>query len=1028
MGICSKCRRENRPDAQFCDSCGAALTVPAIPETRKTVTILFCDVVGSTELADRYDPEVVRSIMTRYFDAARPIIERHGGTVEKFIGDAVMAAFGVPVVHEDDALRAVRAAAELREALGERQVTIRVGVATGQALTGIGETLGSGDVFNLAARLQTAAAPGEVLIADSTLALVQDAVSVDPVPPLVLKGKRGEVVAWRLVEVDAGAEGVKRWFAGELIGRRRELELLTGAFERCRAEQRCHLVTVLGEAGIGKSRLVGELVVKTAVRAGEGRCRPYGDGITYLPLAEAIAALAGDEPPAAWLQRALAADGDGAHVFDVVASTLGYAADSPAIVEEVPWAVARALEAAAADGPLMLVLDDIQWAEPPLLKVVEHVVDWVRGGPVLVVCLARPTLLEARPDWGGGKVNSTMLLLEPLSEEELTRQVADLSVGRSLDADLRRRIVETAGGNPLFAEQMVAMVESGDDRHVGVPASVQALLAARIDALGGAERAVLEAAAVDGQEFHRDAVVELAGRDVDGELRALARQELVAPARGDRRRGPLYAFRHLLIRDAAYDAISLARRAQLHTGFADWWESTASPEDADFHAILAYHLETACVCRERLGEQVSDFADLGVRAGEALAIAGRLANRRWETGAPALLSRALELLPLGHRERPGALLTLAYNALPSAGTGERMAQLLELGFEEATATGDDLLRRRMELAQSDSRIWFGQADPIEARRRQAEEAIAAFERAGEIEGIIQALGLIVLTEQDAMQAERTRIAAERTLELGRAYGDPVARDYGARGVAIALLDGPVPVDDAIARCDELIAATPGPGRATPMQFKAELLAARGEFVAARELLDESAAIMAGLGVEMVLSLYRWTYGAIDALAGRWAEAAAVLRDLHEDLVGTDERWAIAGIGTLLGEVLLEQGETDEARARVEVARQHAAPGSIYYQAWWRRAWGRLEARAGRYAVGETLVREALSMLEDSDWLYFKSQTEMALADVLRRARREPEALEAAARALELCDAKGHVAGARQVRAFIASPITEGSVS
>jgi class 3 adenylate cyclase/tetratricopeptide (TPR) repeat protein len=999
-----------------------------IPETRKAVTILFCDVVGSTELADRHDPEVVRSIMTRYFDAARPIIERHGGTVEKFIGDAVMAAFGVPVVHEDDALRAVRAAAELRDVLRERQVTIRMGVATGEALIGTGQTLGSGDVFNVAARLQAAAAPGEVLIADPTLALVHDAVSVEATAPLVLKGKRGEVTAWRLVEVDPGAAGVERWLAGELIGRRRELELLTGAFERCQAERRCHLVTVLGEAGIGKSRLVGELLVKAAVRAGEGRCRAYGDGITYLPLAEAVAGLAGDEPPAAWLERALAGDEDGPHACEVVASTLGYATGGPAVEEEVPWAMARALEAAAADGPLMLVLDDIQWAEPALLKVVEHVVDWVRGGPVFVVCLARPTLLEARPDWGGGKVNSTMLLLEPLSEEELARQVDDLTAGRSLDDDLRRRIVDTAGGNPLFAEQMVAMVEGGEDRGVRVPASVQALLAARIDALGPAERVALEAAAVEGQSFHRDAVGDMAGRDVDAELRALARQELIAPARGDRRRGAVYAFRHLLIRDATYDAISFARRAELHTGFAGWWESTASPEDPDYHAILAFHLDTACACRERLGEQVSDFADLGVRAGEALAIAGRLAFRRWEAGGPALLSRALELLPTGHPERRDALLTLAYNALNSEGTGERMAQLLQLGFEEATVTGDDLMRRRVELAQSEARIWFGQADEIETRRRQAEEAIAAFERAGEIDGVIQALGLIMLTEQDAMQAERTRIAAERALELGRAYGDSVARDYGARGLPIALLDGPVPVDDAIARCDELIAATPGPARATPMQFKAELLAARGDFVAARELLDESAAIMAGLGVEMVLSLYRWTYGAIDALAGRWAEAAAVLRDLHEDLVGTDERWAIAGIGTLLGEVLLEQGATDEARARVEVARQHAAPRSIYYQAWWRRAWGRLEARAGRYADGELLVREALSMLEDSDWLYFKSQTEMALADVLRRAGREPEALEAAARALALCDAKGHRAGALQVRAFIESPVTAGGSS
>jgi class 3 adenylate cyclase len=469
--VCSNCGRENRPDAQFCDSCGAALTASAVPETRKTVTILFCDVVGSTELADRHDPEVVRSIMTRYFDAARPVIERHGGTVEKFIGDAVMAAFGVPVVHEDDALRAVRASAELREALAEREVTIRIGVATGEALTGTGQTLGSGDVFNLAARLQTAAAPGEVLIADSTLALVHDAVSVDAAPPMVLKGKRGEVVAWRLLAVDAGAAGVERWFAGELIGRHRELELLTGAFERCQAERRCHLVTVLGEAGIGKSRLVGELLANAAVRAGEGRCRAYGDGITYLPLAEAVAGLAGDEPPAAWLQRALAGDEDGPHACEVVASTLGYAAAGPAVEEEVPWAVARALEAAAADGPLMLVLDDIQWAEPALLKVVEHVVDWVRGGPVFVVCLARPTLLETRPDWGGGKVNSTMLLLEPLVQRR-----ARAAGRRAHRRPVARRRTATPNRRHGRRQPAVRRADGGDGRgrrrHRGARAGV----------------------------------------------------------------------------------------------------------------------------------------------------------------------------------------------------------------------------------------------------------------------------------------------------------------------------------------------------------------------------------------------------------------------------------------------------------------------------------------------------------------------------------------------------------------------------
>ena len=897
-------------------------------------------------------------------------------------------------------------------------MTVRLGIATGEALTGSGQTLGSGDVFNLAARLQAAASPGEVLISDATLQLVRDAVTVDARPPLVLKGKRQEVIAWHLVSIRPDQPGLRRSLGGPLVGRDRELKLLRGAFERCQAERRCHLVTILGAAGIGKSRLAAELVGNVGAQPAHGRCLAYGDGITYLPLAEVFRGLAGDEPAESWLQRTLATHDDGRHAFDVVAAAVGYSSPGPGAEGEIPWAFGRAVESAAGAAPLILVFDDIQWAEPALLEVIEHIVDWSRSAAILVVCLARTELLESRPTWGGGKVNSTMLLLEPLTAKQSSQQIEALAGAHAIDDVLRRRIVETAGGNPLFAEQMVVMLEGGSAEEVAVPPSVQALLAARIDALGSRERTLLEAAAVEGQEFHRDAVATLVGRDVDRDLGALSRQELIkrqAPSGGH---GPVYAFRHLLIRDAAYDSISLGRRAELHTQFADWWERAVADDAPQFHAILGYHLDTACRCHEKLSEPASAHSELATRAGAALAAAGQLAWRRWEGSARALLSRALELLPPGHELRARALLTLASAELSSAGPGGRFTELIDVGLGETSRNGDDVMRLRFELARVEARVWQGEDDAIDWRRQQAENAIAVFERVGDIDGTVQALGLISLTEQDAMQGERTRAVAERLLEIGRRNGHSVARDGGALVLALSLLDGPVPTGPAIDRCRELLETTPGPGRAIPLQFMAELHAARGEFEKARAMLHEAQGITAALGRSMDLTMSQWTEGAIEALAGRWGAAETSLRALHAGLVEADEGWAIGGVGALLGEVLLEQDCLDEAREFITAARTHAAPRSIYYQAWWRRAMARVEARDGRHEQAVSLAREALALIDRSDWLYFKAEAELALADVLRHGGSELEAAEAATRALALCEAKDHVSGTRRVRRFL----------
>jgi class 3 adenylate cyclase len=532
MLVCPGCGRENPDDAKFCNGCGAAL-VPAAParEVRKTVTVLFSDVTGSTSLGERLDPEAVRRVMARWFEAARGVLERHGGTVEKFVGDAVMAVFGIPVLHEDDALRAVRAAADLRDELDrlnaglERdhgvQIEVRTGVNTGEVVAGEGQTLATGDAVNVAARLEQAAAPGEILLGARTLSLVRAAVEAEPVEPLALKGKAEPVPAFRLKSVRRDAPGFARRLDAPMVGRDGELAQLAQAYRRAIEERAPYLFTVLGTAGIGKSRLTYEFLAGVRAEATilRGRCLPYGDGITYWPLSEMLQEAAHHELRARLLEL-LAGEPDAELIAGRLAGTLG-AAGPGATSEETAWAARKLFERLARERPLVIVFDDLHWGEPTLLDLVDHLIDWSRGAPILVLCLARPELLEVRPGWGGGKLNATSILLEPLSEEQAVELIEGLLGENPLDAVVRARIADAAEGNPLFVEQMLAMLrEDGADVELAVPPTIQALLAARLDRLGREERAVIGRASVEGKVFHRSAVAELAPDELRGAVGA----------------------------------------------------------------------------------------------------------------------------------------------------------------------------------------------------------------------------------------------------------------------------------------------------------------------------------------------------------------------------------------------------------------------------------------------------------------------------------------------------------------------------
>ncbi len=485
------------------------------------MTVLFCDLVGSTALGESTDPEALRARMRRYFEDLRTIIERHGGTVEKFVGDAVMAVFGIPISHEDDALRAVRAACEMRATVVEHGLDARIGVNTGEVVVGgDAETLVTGDAVNVAARLEQAAAAGETLIGAETRLLVRDAVEVEAVEPLVLKGKSEPVEAFRLVEL-VGDEPVARRLETPLVGRERERQRLWRDYEDAVADGACRLFSLLGPAGIGKSRLVADFVERVGDSADvlRGRCLHYGDGITYWPLVEMLAPI-GIDPE------------------DVVAST----------PQETRVAFRRLVEDRAAERPQVVVVDDLQWAEPVFVDLVEHVADLSRGAPIFLLCIARTELLETRPDWGGGKLNATSLLLEPLAEDERGTLIDTLLGERSLDSSVRDRIVEASAGFPLYVEEMLAMLREQEDGDVTVPPTIQALLQARVDSLESDLRIVLERAAIEGEVFQRGAVVELVPEDVRGHvethLASLIRRELIWPERAldvERRRVPIPA-------------------------------------------------------------------------------------------------------------------------------------------------------------------------------------------------------------------------------------------------------------------------------------------------------------------------------------------------------------------------------------------------------------------------------------------------------------------------------------------------------
>ena len=661
-------------------------------ESRKKVTALFADVVGSTALAETLDPEVLRQVMMALFERMAKAIERHGGAVENFIGDEVAGVFGAQVTHGDDALRAVRAAAdmlaevaalnaEIQNRVGV-ELRLRIGVSTGTVVVGppiAGRSMSLGDTMNVAARLEKLAEPDQILISEDTYRLVRSDVDAEAAGPAELRGRGKPIDTYSLVSAQP-ASNAEPETDRPIVGRDADMSLLLIAFERAVARRSQEFITVMGEPGVGKSRLVAEVAERYRSRATVlvGRCLPYGEGITYWPLVEIISQAAaiddGDDATLARrkLDALLQGDPDGPAITRHLAQIVGLD-DSFDPGEQAFWSVRRLLQILAKRRPLVIWIEDLQWAESTLLDLILYVSRNAQDAPIILACTARFELLDKRPDWR--EACPTAIQLDPLPHEAVDEMITAV-VGDELDGPVGERIVELAGGNPLFVEQVLSMLieEGGLERtedgwgpgpnagHVPVPPSIEAILAARIDHLSDAERALANAGAVIGREFWLGAAAAVAGEGGQGEIDLLVRKRLLEPVERSSAQDDLYyRFRHILVRDAIYESLSKARRAQLHERFADWLGEWSESRLAQFEEIVGYHLEAAHRFRRELLGSNQHVEELAHRAATHLTNAGqRAAMRQDDAAAAALLTRAAALMAesngaaVDEQERPSA--------------------------------------------------------------------------------------------------------------------------------------------------------------------------------------------------------------------------------------------------------------------------------------------------------------------------------------------------------------------------------------
>ena len=958
---------------------------------RKLATVMFVDLVDSTALVAGTDPEVARSRVRRFLEGVEKCVDAHGGTMGRYAGDAVMVAFGVPQAHEDDAVRAVRAGLAILEKVRDLELQARVGIESGEIVSDESDlTFATGEAINVAVRLQQAAAPGEILIGPGAHRLSLDGIQTEDVGPIELRGIDRPVWARRVICSDEEARAVS--VASPLVGRVEELDLLHNTFARVARDRRAHVFTIYGEPGVGKSRLAREFlegVEGATVLA--GRALPYGEGITYWPVAEMVKVSAGitDDDPVEEAVEKLRVCCEDEAIADLLGLASGVleAVESERSQQEIAWAVREWSERLAGVQPLILVFEDIHWAEEPLLELIEHLAAWVRDAPLLLLCLARPELLDIRPSWGGGRVRSTSIELEPLAPQEVEEMMSTLLRDTGLDADDVSALVEKTGGNPLFVEETIRMLaeDDGAASPERIPDTVQALIAARIDRLRPDERRALRRAAVIGRTFWAGALAHLSP-DVDLEplLEDLILRDFIVPeSRSSISGEDAYRFKHVLIREVAYSGLSKSERAEHHLRFASWLRERAGEELLE---VRAYHLDHAASLQRELEGQVPP--ELAAEAAGALDEAGRRAiAREANRAARRLFLSALELEPTLQRRYEAARAAWRITDYPV------VAREMEEVCAAAEAEGDGAIQGRALTALADAAI-VREADVPRAERLvekalavlDPEDKVARYDALAVQSTIAWSIGDLATEERVTLEAlelarevDRKDLESEMLDTLGSVY-------LGRRELDRA--------DSLMGRALQLAqesGSVVALGRA--YRYLGQLHLARDELEEAEADLEQARAHLEEAGAAWqlgrVLNFAAW----VEWRKGDAARAERLLRESIRVLAPLEDRATLCESQRTLAQLLVAEGKIDEAERVALAARQTVGPQDSTSLATTAMALGLVRAAQGRDEEAEELLREAHATVAVTDHRGSQEETAAALAQFLRDRGREDEAVE-----------------------------------
>ena len=1057
---CPKCNEESPPKFRFCGYCGTPLVAAPAPSparvVRRTVTLLFCDLKGSTALAERLDPEAMHEVKERYFTTMAAEITKHGGKIEKYIGDAIMAVFGLPLPNEDDALRAVRAAAGMQAALrgvnedlSQRYGVIlanRTGVNTGEVVGDSDPTadqkLATGDAVNVTARLEQAAPENEIYLGEATYRLVRDAVEVEAVEPLELKGKSERVAAFRLVSV-SGIDGYVRRHDSPIVGRDEELAAIDKTLREVIETRAVRMITIIGDAGIGKTRLAQEVVKRAGVNAKvvRGRCLAYGDGITFWPLREmagGAAEIRFDDKPEEGRAKLATLVGDES-VADRLAAAIGLS-QAAFPLHEINWATRKFLESLTANGPLVALVDDIHWAETAFLDLLVNVLDTSENAPILLLCTSRHDLLEKRPEWGE-RASALRLVLRPLTDAAAAKVAVNLLGATGLPAEVVARIVEAAEGNPLYVEQMLAMlVDSGALRQedgrwiraesygeIAIPPTIKALIEGRLGQLRREERGVIEPASVIGLQFVAPAVASLTPEpvraSVDGHLLALTAKQLVhsVPAMDA---DSLYRFHHHLVRDTVYSGLLKRVRATLHVDFVRWADQVNAERGRalEFEAILGYHLEQAHNYLAELGSLDQKGRDIGADGARRLLSAGRRAFSQGDANAAGnLIRRAVALM---HRDDPQRLPMLPElgEVLLTLGQFNEVRTVVDEALATARAVGNRKVEASARLTRMLLRLYSRESDSSwsDSALELTTDLIPLLEQQEAHGELGRAWRLVAMVQQIAGQLGKASETIAKVIHHAHLAGDERLVARSALGMTLNVVHGPTPVAEALPQCEALIAGDLADRQAQNLVICkiAQLHAMTGDYETARKKVRSARTVLRDLGQSVQVAQSSIDAAVVEMLAGDAAGAEREIRPDCEMLQAVGETYFLSTMASFLARAVLDQGRDDEALAWTETAERSSTEDDVDAQVHWRGVRALILANKGALAEAEALARKGRELAFQTEAWSIRASSLSDLATVLVRAKRPDEARQALGDAIAIYAAKGDVSSVARAEKFL----------